>query len=58
MHFDYLHVGESGPLAAKDLSEDAGLRYNLAIMDDLIFLMSLKSLAVRTDDKVAASLLI
>ena len=34
--FDYLPVGESDPRGAQDLSEDAGLRYILAIMDDLI----------------------
>ena len=34
--FDYLSVGERGPRGAQGLSGDAGLRYILAIMDDLI----------------------
>ena len=34
--FDYLSVGENGPRGAQSLSEDAGLRYILAIMKDLI----------------------
>ena len=35
VHFDYLHVGESGPQASQGLSEDGGFRYILVIMDDL-----------------------
>ena len=33
--FDYLSVGESGPRGAQGLLEEAGLRYILAIMDDM-----------------------
>ena len=50
-------MGESGPRVAQGLSEDAGLRYILAIMDDLIS-VSLKPATVCTDDITAASLLI
>ena len=57
MIFDYLSVGETGPLGAQGLSEDAGVRYILAIIHDLIN-VSLKPAAVCTDDKTAASLLI
>ena len=35
VHFDYLHVGESGPQASQRLPEDGGFRYILVIMDDL-----------------------
>ena len=52
--FDYLPVGESGPPGAQGLSEDASLRYILAIMDDLKNFMSLKAVAVCTDDITAA----
>ena len=56
--FYYLSVGESGQRGAQGMSEDAGLRYILVIMDDLIIFMSLKSATVCTDDITAASLLI
>ena len=58
MIFDYLSVGESGPRGAQGLSEDAGLRYILVVIDDLIIFMSLKPVVVCTDDITAASLLI
>ena len=35
VHFDYLHVGESGPQASQGLPEGGGFRYILVIMDDL-----------------------
>ena len=35
VHFDYLHVGESGPQSSQGLPEDGGFRYILVIMDDL-----------------------
>ena len=35
VHFDYLHVGESGPQASQGLPEDGGFRYILVIMHDL-----------------------
>ena len=53
--FDYSPVGESGPPGAQGLSEDARLRYVLAIMDYLNNFMSLKTVAVCTDDITAAS---
>ena len=55
---DYLFVGESGPPGAQGLSEEAGFRYILAIMNDLNSVMSLKPVAVCIDDITAASLLI
>ena len=56
--FDYLFMGESAPRGAQVLSADAGLHYILAIMDDLINFVSMKAVAVCTDDIAAASLLI
>ena len=56
--FDYLSVGESGPPGAQGLLEDAGLRYILAITDNLNHFMSRKPVAVCFDDIIAASLLI
>ena len=44
--FVYLSVGESGPPGAQGLLEDAGLRYILAITDNLNHFMSLKLKAV------------
>ena len=35
LHFDYLHVGESGPLGADGLDESGGFTYLLVLMDDL-----------------------
>ena len=35
VHFDYLHVGASGPLGDDGLDEDLGYRYILATMDDM-----------------------
>lgn len=32
VHFDYLYVGERGPLASQGLSEAGGFRYFLVIM--------------------------
>ena len=55
--FDYLPVGESCPRGAQGLTEDAGVRYILAFMGDLVN-VSLKPAAVCTDDLTAASLLI
>ena len=34
VHFDHLHVGESGSLSSQGLSEAGGFRYILVIMDD------------------------
>ena len=35
VHFDYLHVGGSGPQASQGLPENGGFRYILVIMDVL-----------------------
>ena len=35
VHFDYLHVGASGPLGDDGLDEDGGYRYVLVMMDDM-----------------------
>ncbi|CAB1109830.1 unnamed protein product [Ectocarpus sp. CCAP 1310/34] len=35
LHFDYLHVGKSGPLGADGLDESDGYVYLLVMMDDL-----------------------
>ena len=51
-------MGESGPPGAQGLLGDAGLRYVLAITDNLNDFMSLKPVAVCIDDIIAASLLI
>ena len=57
VHFDYLYVGESGPLASQGLSEEAGFRYILVIMDDLSKFVSLEPVAVCTAESTAACLL-
>ncbi|CAM9641680.1 unnamed protein product, partial [Sphacelaria rigidula] len=57
VYFDFLYVGESGPLASQDLSEDAGFRYILVIMDDLSNFVALEPVAVCTAESTAASLL-
>ncbi|CAM9572123.1 unnamed protein product [Sphacelaria rigidula] len=57
VHFVFLYVGESGPLASQGLSEDAGFRYFLVIMDDLSNFVALKPVAVCTAESTAASLL-
>ncbi|CAM9685520.1 unnamed protein product, partial [Sphacelaria rigidula] len=58
VHFDFLHVGESGPLASQGLSEDAGFRYILVIMDDLRNFVALEPVAVcTTAESIATSLL-
>ena len=41
VHFDYVHVGESGPEASQGLSEDSGFRYILVTMDDLSNVVSM-----------------
>ncbi|CAM9844330.1 unnamed protein product, partial [Sphacelaria rigidula] len=57
VHFDFLCVGESGPLASQGLSEDAGFPYILVIMDDLSNFVALEPVAVCTAESPAASLL-
>ncbi|CAM9761861.1 unnamed protein product, partial [Sphacelaria rigidula] len=57
VHFDFLHVGESGPLASQGLSEDVGFRYISVIMDDLSNFVALETVAVCTAESTAASLL-
>ena len=57
VHFDYLYVGESGPLASQRLSEDGGYRYILVLMDDLSNFVCLEPVAVCTAEFTAASLL-
>ena len=57
VHFDYLYVGESGPLASQGLSEDAGFRIILVIMDDLSNFVTLEPVAVCTAELTAESLL-
>ena len=55
VHFDYLHVGESGPQASQGLSEDGGFRYILVIMDDLSNFVSMEPVVVCTAEETAAS---
>lgn len=57
VHFDYLYVGDSGPLASQGLSEDAGFRYILVIVDDLSKFVSLEPVAVCTAELSATYLL-
>ncbi|CAM9745453.1 unnamed protein product, partial [Sphacelaria rigidula] len=57
VHFDFLYVGESSPLASQSLSDNAGFRYILVIMDDLSNFVALEPVAVRTAESTAASLL-
>ena len=35
VHFDYLHVGASGPLGDDGLDEDEGYRYILVMTDGM-----------------------
>ena len=35
MHFDFLYVGESGPLGENGLAERDGYKYILVLVDDL-----------------------
>ncbi|CAM9853110.1 unnamed protein product [Sphacelaria rigidula] len=57
VHFDFLYVGESGPLASQGLSEGAGFRYILVTMDDLSSFVALEPVAVCTAVSTASSLL-
>ena len=57
VHFDYLYVGESGPLASQGLSEEGGYRYILVLMDDLSNFVRLEPVAVCTAEFTATSLL-
>ena len=57
VHFDYLYVGESGPLASQGLSEEAGFRFILVIMDDLSNFVLLEPVAVCTAEATVAYLL-
>ena len=57
VHFDYLHVGESGPQASQGLPEDGGFRYILVIMDDLSNFVMMEPVEVCTAEVTAASLL-
>ena len=57
VHFDYLYVGESGPLASQGLSEAGGFRYLLVIMDDLSNFVCLEPVEVCTAEATAAALL-
>ncbi|CAM9720741.1 unnamed protein product, partial [Sphacelaria rigidula] len=57
VHSESLDVDESGPLASQALSEDAGFRYILAIMDDLSNFVTLEPVAVCIAESTAASLL-
>ncbi|CAM9575818.1 unnamed protein product, partial [Sphacelaria rigidula] len=57
VYFDFLYVGESGPLASQGLSADAGFRCILVIMDDLSNFVALEPVAVCTAESTAASLL-
>ena len=54
VHFDYLYVGESGPQASQDLSEDGGFRYILVIIDDLNF-VSMEPVVLCTAEATAES---
>ncbi|CAM9729148.1 unnamed protein product, partial [Sphacelaria rigidula] len=56
VHFD-LYVGESGPLASQGLSEDAGFRCILVIMDDLSNFAAVEPVAMCTAESTAAYLL-
>ncbi|CAM9423298.1 unnamed protein product, partial [Sphacelaria rigidula] len=55
VHFGFLCVGESGPLASQGLSKDAGFRYILVIMDDLSNFVALTPVAVCTTEMTAVS---
>ena len=57
VHFDYLHVGESGPQASQGLPEDGGIRYILVIIDDLSNFVLMEPVEVCTAEATAASLL-
>ena len=57
MHFDYLHVGKSGPQASQGLPEDGGFRYILVIMHDLSNFVSMETVVVCTAEATAESLL-
>ena len=57
VHFDYLYVGQSGPLASQGLSEAGGFRYILVIMDDLSNYVCLEPVEVCTAESTAAALL-
>ena len=57
VHFDYLHVGESGPAASQSLPEDGGFRYILVIMHDLSNFVSMEPVVVCTAEATAESLL-
>ena len=57
VHFDYLHVGESGRQASKGLPEDSGFRYILVIMDDLSNFVLMEPVEVCTAEATTASLL-
>ena len=56
VHFDYLHVGESGPQVSQGLPEDGGFRYILDIMDDLSNFVLMEPVEVCTAEVTAASL--
>ena len=55
VRFDYMYVGESGPQACQDLSEDGGFQYILVIMDDLSNFVSMELVEVCTAKATAAS---
>ncbi|CAN0084502.1 unnamed protein product [Sphacelaria rigidula] len=55
VQYDFLYMGESGPLASQRLSEDAGFRYILVIMGDLGNFVALEPVAVCTAELTAAS---
>ena len=56
MHFDYLHVSESGRQASHGLSEDGGFGYILVIMDEFSNFVSMEPVQVCTAEATAASL--
>ena len=57
VHFDYLYVGDIGPLASHGLSEEAGFKYILVIMDDLSNFVTLERVAVCTAEATGVSLI-
>ncbi|CAM9309014.1 unnamed protein product, partial [Sphacelaria rigidula] len=57
VHFDFLYVGNSGPLASQGLSKDAGFRYIVVIVDGLSNFVALEPVAVCAAESTVASVL-
>ena len=57
VHYDYLHVGESGPQASHGWAKAGRFRYILVIMDDLSNFVLMEPVEVCTTEVTAASLL-